>query len=552
MKRTLSIIAALVLALGLTQCKKAETPQASTGDPIHVTFTATYGGERTTFTPADGSFTWSTGVTEYIYVGGSAHEGCIGTLSATGNGGSTLIFTGDLYNNITLQPNEMLYFFYLGNGQHTGATTVDFSTQTGDFADLTNYHIAVGSQKYNGSDNFSAYLEPLVAFAYFDLSGFAGETVYMHGDGVYATATIDYQTGTIEKGTKGYINIGTASSSKYVALIPSTSVSSIDYATTVKFSSISYTGSLEFKRGIFAGRYYTANNATALGVSAIKEDGTVSGLFSVEGTNGITTKMVRFSKGNLQYQANSTNATEPPYTPKWRFAENQWDYVGTQTPFSGNSGGTVSGSDNHDISFSYSGWIDLFGWGTSGYEHGAIAYQPWSTSIEYSDYYAYGDYIYNLYDQTGKADWGYNAISYGGNPVNSGWRTLTTDEWEWLLGPFDSPNPGTNCRPSATSLRGWKIVNGVNGLVILPDGCNLSINGSNWDDLAAAGAVFLPAAGHRRETNVYEVGTYGYYWSASPSAIDKSLARRLDFSENDVKPSNGGHRNRGYCVRLVR
>lgn len=66
---------------------------------------------------------------------------------------------------------------------------------------------------------------------------------------------------------------------------------------------------------------------------------------------------VYFSQGNLQYQA-STNT--------WRFAEHQWDYVG---------------EGNNNISPNYNGWIDLFGWGTSGYNHGAVCYQPWSISL---------------------------------------------------------------------------------------------------------------------------------------------------------------------------
>ena len=115
--------------------------------------------------------------------------------------------------------------------------------------------------------------------------------------------------------------------------------------------------------------------------------------FTVNAINSSGGK-VYFSKGNLQYKA-STNT--------WQFAANQYDYIGNA---------------NSNISSSYSGWIDLFGWGTSGYNHGANCYQPWSTSQTDSDYYAYGQYTYDLYDQTGKADWGYNAISNGGNVSN--------------------------------------------------------------------------------------------------------------------------------------
>ena len=54
---------------------------------------------------------------------------------------------------------------------------------------------------------------------------------------------------------------------------------------------------------------------------------------------------VAFAKGNLQYQA-STNT--------WRFADKQYDVIG---------------EENANVSENYDGWIDLFGWGTSGYNN---------------------------------------------------------------------------------------------------------------------------------------------------------------------------------------
>ena len=119
-------------------------------------------------------------------------------------------------------------------------------------------------------------------------------------------------------------------------------------------------------------------------ISPIIPDGALPGLFSVSAT-----KQVHFSQGNLQYQA-STNT--------WRFAEHQYDYVGTQTADErGNYGGNVSGSDNRSISSTYSGWIDLFGWGTGS--------NPTLSSTSYMDY---GTFV----------DWGGNPISNGGNTVN--------------------------------------------------------------------------------------------------------------------------------------
>ena len=240
------------------------------------------------------------------------------------------------------------------------------------------------------------------------------------------------------------------------------------------------------------------------------QDGALPGVFSVS-----ETRKVHFSQGNLQYQA-STNT--------WRFAERQWDYVGTHTPDTlGNMGGTIVGSDNAYISSSYNGWIDLFAWGTSGYNHGAMYYQPWSTSQDNTGYQPYGSNQSNLNDQTGMADWGYNAISNGGNLVNI-WRTLTSDEWTYL---FDT-------RVTVSGARWTKAtVNNTIGIVLLPDnwsGNVYNLNNVNdatidftvnvisvnqWITLENSGAVFLPAAGSRKGLAVNAVGYSGLYWSTT-------------------------------------
>ena len=243
---------------------------------------------------------------------------------------------------------------------------------------------------------------------------------------------------------------------------------------------------------------------------------------------------VLFSPGNLQYRA-STNT--------WRFAINPWDYVG---------------DENSNISSTYNGWIDLFGWGTSGYNHGGTAYQPWSTSTNNSDYYAYGNNSYNLYDQTGQADWGYNAVANGSNTENCGWRTLTHAEWNYVF----------NTRSTSSGIRYAKAnVNGINGIILLPDewnttfyslnstntaGVNYNINTLNFTQWAAIeqhGAVFLPAAGYRYGTSVNDVGSGGY-WSASYSGSDG--AYYVYFGGGYLNAGYGSYRLCGQSVRLVR
>jgi len=252
-----------------------------------------------------------------------------------------------------------------------------------------------------------------------------------------------------------------------------------------------------------------------------------------------TTK-VRFSQGNLQY----VGSAEIPY---WKFAEHQFDFLGKN--------GQGSTSETVDR--------DLFGWGTSGWSNGNIYYQPHNTgnSGNENNCYGYGptdgiNYTYNLTGDYAEADWGvYNAISNGGNAAGT-WRTLTKAEWEYLI----------ETRTGASSKWGLGTVGGCTpGLIILPDewtsGCTFTPGKASgfstntytftqWHDMEAAGAVFLPAAG-QRNGDVYFVGSYGNYWSSSYFENYKPLAYNLMFYSDNVMVSTPP-RNYGISVRLVR
>ena len=246
-------------------------------------------------------------------------------------------------------------------------------------------------------------------------------------------------------------------------------------------------------------------------------EGAIDAKFSVS-----RNKQVRFSKGNLQYQAS---------TATWRFAENQYDAVGY---------------DNQNISSTYTGWIDLFGWGTSGY----TGIMPYERSTDYEDYAYPNEYKNIAYTNY---DWGqYNAISNGGNKAGL-WRTLSSSEWSYLL----------NSRANAGELYSQATVNGVTGLILLPDEWVAPIGifflpavndwtsntytASEWAQMEAAGAVFIPAAGYRYNYSVFDFGTYGYVWSAS---YFSNLASYLDFDSSHVFMNNY-NRDYGYSVRLA-
>ena len=251
--------------------------------------------------------------------------------------------------------------------------------------------------------------------------------------------------------------------------------------------------------------------------------GAIGGIYSVSAMD-----KVYFSQGNLQYQA-STNT--------WRFAEKQYYTVG---------------ENNCNISSTYSGWIDLFGWGTSGYNNK----YPYMTSTNYGDY---GDGSNNISGT--RYDWGvYNMISNGGNQAGL-WRTLTRAEWDFLL----------TTRYTSSGIRYAKgQVNGVNGVILVPDDWNVTtFNLNNTNEASAsftsnvvgervwqntfepAGAVFLPAAGYRDGTSVNGAGSYGSYWSASCNG--SSIAYFVYFYDSLLSTDYGYyHRIFGLSVRLVR
>ena len=266
-------------------------------------------------------------------------------------------------------------------------------------------------------------------------------------------------------------------------------------------------------------------------------EGAINGLFTINEAGD----QVYFSKGNLQYK---------PSINTWRFAENQFDYIGGDNA-------------NHNSAEKCCNWLDLFAWGASGRDHGAICYQPWCSRNVFEDeawqYNAYGVDTLNLFDGDGQADWGYNAISNGGNEENV-WRTLTIEEWDYIL----------EKRTTATGIRFAKAaVDGVWGLLLLPDDwdstyCPLrkyndddvdytpnNLTEPFWTEKAEAqGAVFLPAAGIRDFGYVGLVGKYGLYWSSS--CLNPKEALGIYFSNSFFYHSITTDKCSGRSVRLVR
>ena len=273
-------------------------------------------------------------------------------------------------------------------------------------------------------------------------------------------------------------------------------------------------------------------------------DGMLRGEFSVS-----QEKKVRFSKGNLQYQildAASGNAV-------WNFASEQYLALG-----SANS--TIGSTNLHAI--------DLFGWGTSGWSSGAVAYQPYSSSTRDNDYWPGGDPANSLTGTCLNADWGRNNGIMNGGMLPGAWRVLTSAEWEYLI----------KGRPNADVKIGLGAVLANHGIILLPDNWtppadtnvkfipgfyrpnttpDWNINWyseEDWKKMEETGAVFLPVTGYRHGKTVegydFHNTEVGNYWSSTAQRPNTALG--LHFTKSNIVPQSYAYRHFGRAVRLVR
>ena len=305
-----------------------------------------------------------------------------------------------------------------------------------------------------------------------------------------------------------------------------------------------------------AGKIYTVNrSAVAL------PEGALAGKFTINASGD----KVRFSQGNLQavIAAGGPTNTYNYEASSWQFAEHQWDFIG-------NAAGNTS--------FAEGSTVDLFGWVGNTATYNTYGLCTFVTTTDYSVINASHAYYGSGSGQSGQTlrnDWGTLAISNGGNTANSGWRTLTIDEWEYLFKTRSGATvKGTsNVRYTLATINTNNGSGGVQGAILFPDGVTIA-NGeatswgalndvsqwgtrcttTQWTALAAKGCVFLPITGYRHDGTTVENATYeGYYWSSTPNYNDVENALSLKFSNQILLLSSSGYyRCYGQAVRLVR
>ena len=250
-----------------------------------------------------------------------------------------------------------------------------------------------------------------------------------------------------------------------------------------------------------------------------EESEPLEGVFSVS-----KDKKVGFAKGNLRYSKDAN------WNDHWSLAEHQYDILGVDNLESQevNQYGNRFPSEDH---------LDLFCWSAGNSNNGTAYTYP------YDSYYT-GDF----------KEWGTQTAFtdiYG-----FGWSTMTKDEWTYLLSE----------RENAATLKSFATVNGVKGLVLLPDEWNApdgviiseEMTTEQWATIENTGAVFLPAAGtltvnmdSKTVATVNDVNVVGSYWSSTPSETDVN-AFSMTFTESEVKPAVDIYRRIGSAVRLVK
>ena len=534
MKKTSTIVMALALIMAMTQCKKNESMVDS--DNTGVTIMLKVGnddGSRVIVNPALGTVNFEEG--DKIYVGSGGKY--VGVLTHDGDHH----FVGNITNPTEGQP---LHFYFLGNVTpnetlDTGTTetcSVVISDQT-EHLPVISY--APSNENYSSSAyTYTAHLLNKCALVKFNVTTPSTTPIYITG--MKNKVTVDFTQNTVTPSMDGDGDIvlcagNEESFERWVILLPQAALEEGEEG-TVHSKYGDYLGTRPAIPAITNNGYHVEGIELIVNTKNYPE-GATNGLFTIN-ANG---DQVYFSKGNLQYIGNETPQC-------WKFADNQWSFFGS----------------------SQQGYLygDLFCWGTSGYNHGAVSYHPLSIEHINENFYAYGERHYNLFDQTGQADWGYNAISNGSNQENSGWRTPTIEEWGYLF----------NTRSTVSGIR-WVQgrVDGMAGTILLPDNWDPTIyelndaNGGDfesnsilfddWRDVFEPnGVIFLPPAGRWYWEQYFQQDgahwrllfqTGGYYWSSSVFDSDMDKVYILSFSSGSLHPE-GSYRYNNSSVRLVK
>lgn len=416
MKRLSTIILALALVLGMSQCKKQETPtNGDSGEKVYVTLNVSNGesiavnvdngGSRHEVAPTLGVIQFRDG--DKLHVGYNGQY--IGQLTYQ-NGA----FGGEL-NGPTDNVQDHLHFYFLGgkgineNSPAVGATSFDFSIAD-QSAKLPVLCYGASTQIYGASSNYTAVLEYKCALVRFDLENH-GEDYSVTLNNVPTQATVNFANPTATNAIVATANQTNANMTLYgepgnaayrwAILLPGTNLSTEQHSDlTITYSGEADLTNLDNNNYINGG--ISISNPLPLTLPnadlVIKNSSNAFSEFTVSSTG----KKVYFSKANLTWNENDG-----------------YHFHATQFDEEHSGGSSISNfiypnlpayGDQQQTSLT---GLDRFTWG----------HIP-NQSIN-SSYYITNQQLADGLDP----EWGKQMTGEG----NDQWRTLTADEWNYLL-----------------------------------------------------------------------------------------------------------------------
>ena len=511
MKSYILMAAVALGALAFSSCSKSDKPVVNKQVKLVAKLTPSNGiGTRTVMTDnGDGTISTAWEVNDKIWVKyfntADAEVEAQATVTAVDGSGNATI-------SVTLTDPKDASTITFGFPYTYWNEDIDLKTnQTGTLNNIKNKYAAssgTGTLTVSGGDAtlpLGVTMTPSVCIWKFSFKD--GST-----DITSAVTKVSVLLGT-STGSETYVITPSSQSNIYVALSGSATPKYISVIATT--ASATY---MKEKSGIalVAGKMYTS---AALEMEKVNA-------FSVSAS-----KKVIFAPGNLQATTTDLGAN---WT--WNFAAHQYDYIGTTGSNAKINGkGTVSANGTVDLFYR-----SLVGDG-SGNGYGII-----NTEESSSPYY-------------GSAFLDWTSLPIGTYPAGY-WRTLTESEWKYVLGedyPMRKPSATVNGVANARVTKA--VVNSVKGFIVFPDnyegptgdvgtdivwgaginssgtsGWNTTCTLAGWTTLENAGCVFLPAAGRRTGTTLYEVGSGGFYKHATYWRL-----LRFDNSGFDTNQSSG-------------
>lgn len=510
-----------LLMLGLTQCKKSAVQPG--GYPSVAIKLEIPNNSKTDVNVLTGAVNFEDG-DEVLVANNGVY---VGTLTY-GNGS----FSGNISASNT---SDYLHFYHIANRKISNLNAGSTSSIAFDIKDqiLKPAVVSYGhsTELYHGAGTYNAVLMNKCALVKFNVttsSRSCATVIKNMNNSVTINLAKKDADDAFSYSVKNYggISMAPGSGERWVTLLPQAAVSTGSASSVM---SGRYQGTRPAIPAINADDHLT-QGIDIVAQNEFKPEGAQGGLFTIDSEG----HQVYFGCGNFMTMHLS----------------NMWNFQTNPYIITVNADRTVA-TNSTDMST-----LTIYGWGTSGFDDGATAYQAGSTSSTNSHYNPYGSLSTNLYDGNGRADWGYNMNQVAGWNYKQ-WRTLTADEWEYIF----------TQREDADQKYSYATIQNMPGLLLMSDNWvkpssveftpgvtdNFTTNvydKSKWTAMRNAGAVFLPCEGYREGRNIVQVKNKAYYWSSSRCDDDNAYAVQID-AESGFAAKVAIPRSRGVCVRLV-